>query len=164
MIRGGTANHADGQNNQVYGSSCSTVSGASNVAANAFPSVVIGDNNTLGTPSKQATRIYLMGYKLSVTPSNPSSAPMMVLGRYNQEGFLDAQNTALALVIGNGTTDGKRSSCFAVDYNGNIYCSRVIETGSKNIFEEAAAQSEEPAALSARAITAAADVGIHSAA
>ena len=151
----------EGSKNIVNGASGGLVAGNDNtVYAYGFPSVVIGDNNTLGTPSKQATRIYLMGYKLSVTTSNPSSAPMMVLGRYNQEGFLDDSKTALALVIGNGTTDSKRSSCFAVDYDGNVYCNKVIETGSKNIFEEAATQSEEPATLSARAITAAADAGI----
>ena len=135
---------------------------------NSYVGAVIGDNNTV-TPGNAGECCFVFGDKNTVKCGyvlafgtgllvETLNRCRMVLGEYN----INRSSVGLRsvpLLIGNGSSDQKRSNCFMVDSDGNVYCNRIYETGTSNI-EDFFAGNSDPAARSAGAVVAAATAGI----
>ena len=111
---------------------------------------VYGENNVIKTGC-----VFVFGYGLK---SGSTSRNRVMFGEYNVARNAFGRQHIL-LLLGNGTSDQKRSSCFAVDYNGNVYCNHIYETGTSNI-EDFFANNPAPAAQTARTLSPAANAEI----
>lgn len=183
VVRYGTALHAEGSGNTLDGGANSSVGGNGNIAMGMINSTRIdGTRNTV----QRAENSYITGQENLIEMLNgilagaanevntgvfraifgnylkgsSGSRPRMIIGEYNEPISGVVYTTSLAFEIGCGTSEYSRKSCFAVDYEGNVYCNKVIETGTDNILGATADETSPAAARAARTISAAASAGI----
>ena len=180
VVRYGTALRAEGSGNTLDSGTNSSVGGNGNIVKNVTATRVDGTGNTvehtensyiIGKENKiEGMNGILAGEGNEVSTGNfraifgmhikgsSSVRPRLIIGEYNQPISGVLYTTSLAFEIGCGNSYN-RKSCFAVDYEGNVYCNKVIETGTDNILGGAADETAI-SAQAARAITSAASAGI----
>lgn len=151
IVRDVTATRVDGTGNTVERAENSYIIGRENIIAG-MSGILAGESNEVSTGMFQA----IFGKHLK----SAGNRPRLIIGEFNQARDGVVYYSSLAFEIGCGTSEDNRRSCFAVDYEGNVYCNKVIETGSDNILGGAAEKTSPAAARAARAITSASSAGI----
>lgn len=180
IVQSGTALRAEGSGNTLDGGANSSVGGSGNIVNmvtavridgtenyvnRAQNSYIIGKGNTIenmngilaGEGNEVSTGVFhaVFGKHLKGTSGN---RPRLIIGEYNQPISGVLYTTSLAFEIGCGNSSN-RKSCFAVDYEGNVYCNKVIETGTDNILGGAADETAI-SAQTARTLSSAVSAGI----
>ncbi len=179
VVRYGTALRAEGSGNTLDSGSNSSVGGNGNIVKNVTSTRVDGTGNTV----ERAENSYIIGKENIVEGMNGILAgeynevntgifqaifgkhlksaggrSRMIIGEFNQACDGVVYYSSLAFEIGCGNSSNRRS-CFAVDYEGNVYCNKVIETGTDNILGGAADETAI-SAQTARTLSPAVSAGI----
>ena len=179
VVRYGTALHAEGSGNTLDGGANSSVGGNGNIVKNVTSTRVDGTGNTV----ERAENSYIIGKENKIEGMNgvlageynevntgifqaifgkhlksAGSRSRMIIGEFNQACDGVVYYSSLAFEIGCGNSSNRRS-CFAVDYEGNVYCNKVIETGTDNILGGAAYETAI-SAQTARTLSSAVSAGI----
>lgn len=179
VVRYGTALHAEGSGNTLDGGANSSVGGNGNIVKNVTSTRVDGTGNTV----ERAENSYIIGKENKIEGMNgvlageynevntgifqaifgkhlksAGSRSRMIIGEFNQACDGVVYYSSLAFEIGCGNSSNRRS-CFAVDYEGNVYCNKVIETGTDNILGGAADETAI-SAQTARTLSSAVSAGI----
>ncbi len=155
-----------GMNNKVEYGHQVIVQGNEN-EINFYVGEVLGNHNTV-TPA-QVGECYVYGERNDIKSgyifafgfglvSRNLARSRVMFGEYNVARSSFGRQPIL-LLLGNGRSDQERSSCFAVDYNGNVYCKHIYETGTSNI-EDYFTNNPAPASQTARTFSPAANAEI----